>query len=115
MTRIPRSGLFWGVAEIYESDVLTRLMPPGSELEPPAECTAGPARCNPRRTPRVVVREDALFAGDPIARIAATEIAAPSGLFWATLANDCADGRLELLAPVPGRSLDNPTLPGGVR
>ena len=57
VTRIPRSGLFWGVAEIYENDVLTRLMPPGSELEPPSQCVGGPARCNPRRTPRVVVRE----------------------------------------------------------
>ncbi len=55
--RIPRSGLFWGVVETYESNVLTRLMPPGSELEPPSQCVGGPARCNPRRTPRVVVRE----------------------------------------------------------
>ncbi len=52
--RISRSGLFWGVAEIYENDVLTRLMPPGSELEP--ECTGGPPRCHTRRT-RVVTRE----------------------------------------------------------
>ncbi len=39
----------------------------------------------------------------------------PSGLFWATLANVSADGRLELLAPTPGMSLDMATLPGGVR
>jgi virginiamycin B lyase len=39
----------------------------------------------------------------------------PSGLFWATLANVYADGRLELLAPAPGMSLDMATLPGGVR
>ena len=47
VTRIPRSGLFWGVVEIYESDVLTRLMPPGSELEP---------RGNARRGPRAATR-----------------------------------------------------------
>jgi len=39
----------------------------------------------------------------------------PSGLFWATLANVYADGRLELLAPAPGMSLDMTTLPGGLR
>ena len=39
----------------------------------------------------------------------------PSSLFWATLANVSADGRLELLAPTPGMSLDLSTLPGGVR
>ena len=39
----------------------------------------------------------------------------PSGLFWATLANVYADGRLELLAPTPGMSLDMATLPGGAR
>jgi hypothetical protein len=55
--RLSRAGYFWGVVEIYESDVLTRLMPPGSELEPPVECTGGPARCHPRRPPRVVTRE----------------------------------------------------------
>ena len=57
VTRLSRAGYFWGVVEIYESDVLTRLMPPGSELEPPAECTGGPARCHPRPPPRVVTRE----------------------------------------------------------
>ncbi len=54
--RVSRSGLFWGVAEIYENDVLTRLMPPGSELEPPEECTGGPRRCRTRAT-RVVTRD----------------------------------------------------------
>jgi hypothetical protein len=39
----------------------------------------------------------------------------PSRLFWATLPNVYADGRLELLAPAPGMSLETPTLPGGVR
>ena len=39
----------------------------------------------------------------------------PSGLFWVTLANVDADGRLELLAPAPGMSLETSTLPGGVR
>ena len=57
VTRLSRAGYFWGVAEIYESEILTHLMPPGSELEPPAECDAGPARCHPRRPPRVVTRE----------------------------------------------------------
>jgi hypothetical protein len=57
VTRLSRAGLFWGVVEIYEADVLTRLMPPGSELEEPQPCTDGPPRCNPRRT-RVVVRDE---------------------------------------------------------
>ena len=54
--RVSRAGLFWGVAEIYENDVLTRLMPPGSELEPPEECTGGPPQCRTRTT-RVVTRD----------------------------------------------------------
>ena len=58
VTRLSRTGYFWGVVEIYESDVLTRLMPPGSELDPPVECTGGPARCHPRRPPRVVTRAE---------------------------------------------------------
>ena len=57
VTRLSRAGYFWGVVEIYESDILTRLMPPGSELDPPAECDGGPAECHPRRPPRVVTRE----------------------------------------------------------
>ncbi len=54
--RVSREGLFWGVAEIYENDVLTRLMPPGSGLEPPEECTGGPRQCRTRTT-RVVTRD----------------------------------------------------------
>ena len=38
-----------------------------------------------------------------------------AAFFWATLANADADGRLELLAPAPGMSLETSTLPGGVR
>ena len=52
-----RSGLFWGVAKIFENDRLTRLMPPGSELE--EECVGGPARCGPPRNTRVVTRDAA--------------------------------------------------------
>ena len=39
----------------------------------------------------------------------------PSGLFWATLANVDADGRLELLVPTPGMSLETESFPGGVQ
>lgn len=55
--RLSRSGLFWAVAEIEEDGVLTRLMPPGSELGPPADCTGGPRRCHPRGSTRVVTRD----------------------------------------------------------
>ena len=56
VTRLTRSGLFWGVAEIYENGNLSLLMPPGSELAPPDDCTGGPAECGPRRQTRVVNR-----------------------------------------------------------
>ena len=39
----------------------------------------------------------------------------PSGLFLSYARKRIADGRLELLAPAPGMSLETPTLPGGVR
>ncbi len=55
VTRLSRTGYFWGVVEIYENDVLTRLMPPGSELDEPEPCTDGPHRCRVRTT-RVVTR-----------------------------------------------------------
>jgi hypothetical protein len=55
--RVSREDLFWGVAQIYENDVLTRLMPPGSELESPGPCAGGPARCNPHRATRTVTRQ----------------------------------------------------------
>ncbi len=55
VTRVSRSGLMWGVVEIFENDRLTRLMAPGSELE--QGCSGGPAQCgSPRRT-RVVTRQ----------------------------------------------------------
>lgn len=53
--RVSRSGLFWGVAELFENGELTRILAPGSELEP--ECSGGPARCGPPRRTRVVTRE----------------------------------------------------------
>ena len=55
VTRLSRTGYFWGVVEIYEDDILTRLMPPGSELEEPEPCVGGPAECYRRQT-RVVTR-----------------------------------------------------------
>ena len=55
VTRLSRTGYFWGVVEIYESDVLTRLMPPGSELDEPEPCTDRPSLCRSRAT-RVVTR-----------------------------------------------------------
>ncbi len=61
VTRASRSGLLWGVAEIFENDRLTRLMPPGSELE--GECTAGPAVCDSPRQTRVVTRAAGAPAG----------------------------------------------------
>jgi virginiamycin B lyase len=57
VTRSPRSGLFWGVTEIYEGGELTRLLPPGSTLEPPVDCDFGPALCNGHRGTRAIVRQ----------------------------------------------------------
>ena len=57
VSRIPRSGLFWGVTEIFEDGELTRLLPPGATLEPPQECDFGPALCNAHRATRVIARD----------------------------------------------------------
>jgi virginiamycin B lyase len=57
VTRLSRAGYFWGVVEIYENDILTRLMPPGSELDEPQPCTDRPSKCR-QRTTRVVTRDE---------------------------------------------------------
>ncbi len=53
--RVSRSGFFWGAAEILEGGRLTRVMAPGSELDP-ARCPADQPRCATRPQPRVVPR-----------------------------------------------------------
>jgi virginiamycin B lyase len=58
VTRVARSGLFWGVVKIYENNRLTRVLAPESELDP--ECLGGPARCGPPRRTRVVTRQSGL-------------------------------------------------------
>jgi virginiamycin B lyase len=56
VTRVSRSGLFWGVVKIYESEALTHVLAPGSELEEPP-CVGGPALCGAPRRPRIVTRQ----------------------------------------------------------
>jgi virginiamycin B lyase len=53
--RNDRSGFFWGAAEIIEGGQLTRVMAPGSELEP-GRCQGDLPRCSARPQPRVVPR-----------------------------------------------------------